>query len=67
MDNSQFIPSILQTKSCASLEAEVAKELNIKDPKKSIAQLLKENNEEETNSDEEENDQNPQEDKSIRD
>jgi len=45
MDNYQFIPSVLQTKASASLEAEVAKELQINDPEKSIAQILQDNEE----------------------
>lgn len=57
MNNHQFIPSVLETKACASLEAEVAKELHIKDPEKSIAQLLMENNEEKTQPDQKENGQ----------
>ena len=57
MDNHHFIPSVLETRSCASLDAEVAKELEIKDPEKSIAQLLQENNEEETQPDQKEKDQ----------
>lgn len=61
MDNHHFIPSVLQTRSCASLDAQVAKELEIKDPEKSIAQLLQENNEEETQPDQKEKDQIPQE------
>ncbi len=55
MNNHHFIPSVLQTKSCASLEAQVAKELNIPDPEKTIAQLIDNNNEEKT-------DQNPEKD-----
>lgn len=65
MDNYQFIPSVLQTKASASLEAEVAKELQITDPEKSIAQLLQENNEEETQPDQKEKDQKSQEGQSI--
>lgn len=61
MDNHHFIPSVLETRSCASLDAEVAKELKIKDPEKSIAQLLQENNEEETQPDQKEKDQIPKE------
>lgn len=57
MDNYSFIPSVLQTKACASLEAEIAKELNINDPEKTIAQLLQEHNEEKTNQNTEKKDQ----------
>jgi hypothetical protein len=42
-----FVPSILETKATASLQEQVAKELTIKDPNKTIAEILNNNEEKE--------------------
>ncbi|NBU33407.1 hypothetical protein EBS40_02125 [bacterium] len=43
-----FVNSTLETKAVADLQAQIDKELALKNPDKSIAQLLQENNEEKT-------------------
>lgn len=49
MNNQPFVPSILETKASAELNIEVEKELNIKDPNKTVANLIEEHEEKENN------------------
>lgn len=58
MNNHHFISSILETKACAALEAQIAEELKIPDPEKTIAQILDQNNEEKTDQIQEKDPQN---------
>jgi len=54
MQNYTFVPSILETKTMASLDLEVEKDLNTPESSRTIAQLLKsQHNEEKTSSDQE--------------
>lgn len=52
MTEPTFVSSVLETKAIASLQEQVSKELQLKDPNKTISELLEHN--------EEKKDQNPE-------